>query len=110
MNQTWQSFASVVSHQLNQPLTALRGSLELALTTAHTIEDYRKSIETALEQTDRVILLKQILLAQPASQRSNHNANSRAAASVSLGKGMAWGPTGRPRASRAKRIPTGAGN
>ena len=61
MNQPWPSIIFKVSHQLNQPLTALRGSLELALTTAHSLEDYRKSIEVAIEQTDRVILLKQML-------------------------------------------------
>ena len=44
-------------HLLSQPLTALRGSLELALGADSSAVDYRKTIAEAFEQADRVAAL-----------------------------------------------------
>ncbi len=46
-----------IIHLLSQPLTAFRGSLELALGADSSVEDYRKTIAEALEQADRVTAL-----------------------------------------------------
>ena len=43
-----------LAHRLSQPLTALCGSLELALLTEHTAEEYRKALEMSLEQANRL--------------------------------------------------------
>ncbi len=54
-------FLSAVSHQLSQPLTALRGTLELALTRKNGEVDYRRVLEDALKHTDRVVRLARSL-------------------------------------------------
>ena len=41
-------------HQAAQPLTVLQGCLELALTQPHTAEEYKYSIERALDESRRV--------------------------------------------------------
>jgi hypothetical protein len=41
-------------HQAAQPLTVLQGCLELALTQPHTAEEYKCSIERALDESRRV--------------------------------------------------------
>lgn len=50
-----------VSHQLGQPLTVLRGTLEMALLGDPSLERYRTAIEEALTQTDRLVLLAGLL-------------------------------------------------
>src|SRR5271170_6676512 len=50
--------ASAVSkelHQTAQPLTVLQGLLELSLLKSGTIEEYRKSLERAIDQLQRVV-------------------------------------------------------
>ena len=49
------TFLSAVSHEMAQPLTILRGSLELALEKEWNAEERRSWLEEALEQTDRLI-------------------------------------------------------
>ena len=51
-------FLDVFLHKLSQPLTAARGSLELALLFGRTPEDYRQSIKEAMESIDRLIRIK----------------------------------------------------
>jgi hypothetical protein len=41
-------------HQAAQPLTVLQGCLELALTGAHTVDEYKRSIKRALDESRRV--------------------------------------------------------
>jgi signal transduction histidine kinase len=41
-------------HQAAQPLTVLQGLLELALIEPHTEDEYRHSIQMAMEQSQRV--------------------------------------------------------
>lgn len=41
-------------HQTTQPLSVLQGLLELALIESHTLDDYRRSVETALQELSRV--------------------------------------------------------
>jgi signal transduction histidine kinase len=53
------SFVSDVFHKLSQPLTALHCSLELSLARDETTEEYRASVEAALENAER---LRQSLL------------------------------------------------
>ena len=49
------TFLSAVSHEMAQPLTILRGSLELALEKDWSAEERRSWLEQALEQADRLI-------------------------------------------------------
>jgi signal transduction histidine kinase len=53
------SFVSDVFHKLSQPLTALHCSLELSLARDETAEQYRASVEAALQNAER---LRQSLL------------------------------------------------
>lgn len=48
-------FSVDASHELRTPLTAIRGQLEVGLLTARTPEHYRESIETALEDVERLV-------------------------------------------------------
>ena len=41
-------------HEAAQPLTVLQGCLELALTGAHSPDDYKRAIRRALEESRRV--------------------------------------------------------
>lgn len=41
-------------HQAAQPLTVLQGCLELALTAPHTVDEYKRSIKRALDESRRV--------------------------------------------------------
>jgi len=43
-------------HAMAQPLTVLRGTLELALLEAQTLDQYRQSIESALLEAGRAAL------------------------------------------------------
>ena len=52
---------SGISHQLGQPLTVLRGTLEMALLGDPSLERYRTAIEDALTQTDRLVSLAGLL-------------------------------------------------
>lgn len=41
-------------HKMSQPLTALQGTVELALFSEHTVEGYRAALEESLEQLTRL--------------------------------------------------------
>jgi hypothetical protein len=47
-------FAANVFHDLSQPLTALHCSLELALARDQTVEEFRASVEAALDNAERL--------------------------------------------------------
>ena len=47
----------VFLHQMSQTLTALRGTLELALLTDSDPEDYRRAIRQSLLQAERMVQL-----------------------------------------------------
>ncbi len=49
-----QDFASDVYHDLSQPLTAMHCSLELALLRDQTVEEFRASVEAALQNAERL--------------------------------------------------------
>jgi signal transduction histidine kinase len=55
-------FVAALLHKFSQPLTALRGSLELALEFSSTPEEYRQGIQEAIEQADRMVRLKKVLM------------------------------------------------
>ena len=44
-------------HQLSQTLTSLRGTLELALLTDADVQEYRRAIQQALVQAERLVQL-----------------------------------------------------
>jgi len=50
-----------VAHRLSQPLTALRGSLELALRTELSAQDSRAALEQAFELTELLVQLMRSL-------------------------------------------------
>jgi hypothetical protein len=41
-------------HQATQPLTVLQGTLELALLSASTVQEYKQAVERSLEELQRV--------------------------------------------------------
>jgi hypothetical protein len=59
-------FVSNVFHDLSQPLTALHCSLELALARDQTIEEFRASVEAALQNAER--LRQRLLLLRELSE------------------------------------------
>lgn len=52
-----QELLSDLFHALNQPLTTLQCSLELALARQHTAQEYRESLQNALDQAQNVTWL-----------------------------------------------------
>jgi heavy metal sensor kinase len=57
------------SHELRTPITAIRGQLEVALFTARGDEDYRRAIETALQDVERMgqVVKSMLLLSEAES-------------------------------------------
>lgn len=71
-------FSTDVSHELRTPLTVVRGQLEVALFTAHSVEQYRDAMANALEGVERLsnivralLLLSQAESGQLALQKSD---------------------------------------
>ena len=62
MLETQSRFIAEASHELNTPLTALRGELELALRRERSREEYREALEQAYGDTQRLIALAEHLL------------------------------------------------
>jgi heavy metal sensor kinase len=62
-------FSIDASHELRTPLTGIRGQLEVALISAHTVEQHREAMENALQDVERLshIVKSLILLAQAES-------------------------------------------
>jgi two-component system heavy metal sensor histidine kinase CusS len=56
-------FVSHAAHELRSPLAALRGELELALRHPRPAESYRAAIAEALDDTNRLVVLAEDLLA-----------------------------------------------
>ncbi len=55
-------FSADASHELQTPLTILKGELEVVLRSTRTPEEYRATIESALEEVDRIARLVEGLL------------------------------------------------
>jgi two-component system, OmpR family, sensor kinase len=55
-------FSADASHELQTPLTILKGELEVVLRSARTPEEYRATLESALEEVDRIAHLVEGLL------------------------------------------------
>jgi heavy metal sensor kinase len=55
-------FSADASHELQTPLTILKGEMELALRSPRTLEEYRETLESALEEVDRISQLVEGLL------------------------------------------------
>jgi signal transduction histidine kinase len=68
------SFVSDVFHKLSQPLTALHCSLELSLARDESAEEYRASVEAALQNADRLrqslLLMRELSDAEDPGDRS----------------------------------------
>ncbi len=63
------SFLSEIFHSLSQPLTALHCSLDLALRRDHTLDELRASVQSALEDAER--LRQRLLLLRALSDASD---------------------------------------
>jgi heavy metal sensor kinase len=57
-----QRFSTDVSHELRTPITIIRGQLEVALLTAHSEEEYRGAILSALQDVERLSRIVSALL------------------------------------------------
>lgn len=55
-------FSADASHELQTPLTILRGEVEVALRSPRTSEEYRETLESSLEEIDRISRLVEGLL------------------------------------------------
>ena len=55
-------FSADVSHELQTPLTILKGELEVALRSARTPAEYQETLKSALEEIDRITRLVEGLL------------------------------------------------
>jgi len=55
-------FSADASHELQTPLTILKGELEVVLRSTRTPEEYRATLESALEEVDRIAHLVEGLL------------------------------------------------
>jgi two-component system, OmpR family, sensor kinase len=55
-------FSADASHELQTPLTILKGEMELALRSTRTSEEYRETLESGLEEVDRISRLVEGLL------------------------------------------------
>jgi heavy metal sensor kinase len=55
-------FSADASHELQTPLTIIKGELEVALRSSRSSEEYRATIESALEEVDRIARLVEGLL------------------------------------------------
>lgn len=56
-----QRFAADASHELRTPLTILRGEMELALSRPRSVESYQGTIQSAIEEIDRMSQIVQAL-------------------------------------------------
>lgn len=55
-------FSTAIAHELRTPLAALRGETELALLRATSVDDYRRALESQLEEFDKLTrLITQLL-------------------------------------------------
>ena len=52
--ETQKNFISNASHELNTPLTAIIGQADLALGKERSVDDYKKALETILDQADKL--------------------------------------------------------
>jgi len=55
-------FSADVSHELQTPLTIIKGELEVALRSTRTPEEYQETVKSALEEIDRIARLVEGLL------------------------------------------------
>lgn len=55
-------FAADVAHELRTPLTALKGGIEVALRAERPAEEYRRVLQSSLEEVERLIRLAEDLL------------------------------------------------
>jgi len=74
-----QGIAVAISRELHktaQPLTALQGLLELSLQREQTVQQYRGSVEKAIQQLQRVTdcfgQIRRLALEQPPGEGNNH--------------------------------------
>ncbi|MGD9726727.1 MAG: sensor histidine kinase [Nitrospiraceae bacterium] len=61
-SESQRSFVDSAAHELQTPLTVLRGNLEVSLQKMRTAEEYREALITNLEQVERLMALAKSLL------------------------------------------------
>jgi heavy metal sensor kinase len=61
-SESQRSFVDSAAHELQTPLTVLRGNLEVSLQKMRTAEEYREALITNLEQVERLMALTKSLL------------------------------------------------
>ena len=73
--ETQADFFNDVSHQLKTPLTVMKGEMELALRQDHDAATYRRTIESGLEEVDRMsrLLLRMLTIARLDSGQARPN-------------------------------------
>lgn len=52
-----ETFSSNITHELNSPLTSIKGNLEVSLRRDRSLEEYKETLKSALNQVDEIIYI-----------------------------------------------------
>lgn len=86
--QAQRRFTADASHELRSPLTAMRGELEVALRRERTGEEYRQTLESTLEEAERLSRIADDLLTLARSDAGAIQPDLRVQDAVPLVKGV----------------------
>lgn len=77
-------FSADASHELRTPLTIIRGEIELALSSKQSVEEYRRTLASVLEETIRLSTITDDLLTLAQSERNDLQFNKETISITSI--------------------------